>query len=900
MLAVVDHMRLGYACRLAQIPPPRQDFCVLPGVELNVRLAPPLHTMRVHILAVFPSTKTLGELERLFPTTLPDDAHRTGDEEILVRTLQELTDTIRACGGLSIAAHIDSDAGVRLLFRQTGRETLSVFDPEGRLGIAGEREISESFKGFLIEAKLDGVEVRRAEDRSHYSWRTETTAGEVHHVPVFLTTDAYSIEQMQRQDQITYVKMAEVSWLGLSDAVKFPSTRIRFSIDRDPAAQILGLEILSPSSQGFFPHLVAGFVENLNCIIGPRGSGKSTLIDAIRYVLGYNRTLGQLDSPDLQKAILDRQEKTLTESIIRLVYRLADGRRHVLEATYDPRSDYTTKVFDLDGQPVLVDDVEASGLYPVRLFGWSEIETLGRVESRQRDLLDQLVEDLPPLLESKRSALIALSQNRELILQAAASLRDILSRNDSLIRRHREFSAEFAKLNTEEVQGLFQALDEHRERQHLLDRVRARLAEFQTQLDNLVSPQLLDDAGDLISPGSPLHEWWIGLSRDPLRIEQTERHIAEALSSAREAVASLLARLDTVNHDLAEAAAALAQRIRDTTSADPSTQVLADLRSQAKERLDRVNALRQEYEESLRSLRDIMNARNNELVPTLVSVHSRTSRSRSLKKDHIDAQLGEFRTDEMTISVELLPDGDRSTMENVLSRSAILGRAQRNYRARSWPQLLTRTFTPPGLARALLEADAVSLQLTAEYGGTTCQITEEEVARVVQASAVFSEDESAGVILVNTEALEEILNLQETDWDDTERILRNGNSVETASPGQRSSAMLPLIALAETVPLIIDQPEDNLDNRLVGRILVDILAKLKERRQIIVSTHNPNIVVLGDSEQVLVLDAVSDSEGKAESPQASVDHPFIVGRVIDLLEGGKEAVETRSRRYAMP
>lgn len=111
--------------------------------------------------------------------------------------------------------------------------------------------------------------------------------------------------------------------------------------------------------------------------------------------------------------------------------------------------------------------------------------------------------------------------------------------------------------------------------------------------------------------------------------------------------------------------------------------------------------------------------------------------------------------------------------------------------------------------------------------------------------------------------------------------------------------MLPLIALAENVPLVIDQPEDNLDNRLVGKVLVDILAKLKEKRQIIVTTHNPNIVVLGDSEQVVVLDAVSDVEGIVKEPQASIDHPVIVKSVIELMEGGKDAFETRKMRYGV-
>ena len=126
----------------------------------------------------------------------------------------------------------------------------------------------------------------------------------------------------------------------------------------------------------------------------------------------------------------------------------------------------------------------------------------------------------------------------------------------------------------------------------------------------------------------------------------------------------------------------------------------------------------------------------------------------------------------------------------------------------------------------------------------------------------------------------------------------NDKPVDKLSPGQRSSAMLPLIALAEKSPLIIDQPEDNLDNRLVGNILVDILAELKEIRQIIVCTHNPNIVVSGDAEQVIVLDSQSNDKGELQL-SGSIDNNDIVKTVIDIMEGGKEAFRTRQLRYKM-
>jgi hypothetical protein len=391
LVAITDHMKVEYACRLAQVDPVRSDFCILPGIELNVRLSPPLNSLSLHLLAIFPRTMTLGEIERIFPAKIPSDESRTGHEEITIDNLSDFVKKIKDFHGLCIAAHIDNDKGVRLLFRQTGKETLTLFSPDGKLGNDQERAISDSFKDFLTAAQFHGVEVRNFDDRKHYVWETELEPGRKIYVPVFLTFDPHSIEDLSKVDRITFVKMTEVSWQGLNEAIKFPNTRIRFSDEHVPPPHIIGIEIISPNKAGFFPELRLGFVENLNCIIGPRGSGKSTVIDAFRYVFGYNRSLGELANEDLKNAIKKRQERNFAESIIRIAYRVSGGEIHFLEATYDPKSQYATKVYDLDGNDVFVEDVEKSGKYPLRLFGWSEIETLGRDQSRQRDLLDKLV-----------------------------------------------------------------------------------------------------------------------------------------------------------------------------------------------------------------------------------------------------------------------------------------------------------------------------------------------------------------------------------------------------------------------------------------------------------------------------------------------------------------------------
>jgi chromosome segregation protein len=83
---------------------------------------------------------------------------------------------------------------------------------------------------------------------------------------------------------------------------------------------------------------------------------------------------------------------------------------------------------------------------------------------------------------------------------------------------------------------------------------------------------------------------------------------------------------------------------------------------------------------------------------------------------------------------------------------------------------------------------------------------------------------------------------------------------------------------------------------MVGQTLSSILGRLKERRQIIVTTHNPNIVVGGDAEQVVALEAPTSRSAQVEDT-GNIDRPEIIDAVIKIMEGGREAFEERSRRY---
>ena len=117
------------------------------------------------------------------------------------------------------------------------------------------------------------------------------------------------------------------------------------------------------------------------------------------------------------------------------------------------------------------------------------------------------------------------------------------------------------------------------------------------------------------------------------------------------------------------------------------------------------------------------------------------------------------------------------------------------------------------------------------------------------------------------------------------------------SDGQRHTILLTIAMLAESnVPLVIDQPEDDLDNAFIFSSIVTTLRAIKERRQIILVTHNANIAVLGDSELILPMWRENDC-GKAKD-RGSIDKDATRQCVLDILEGGFAAFLRRKEMYS--
>jgi len=111
VLAITDHMKCSFACNISEATSP-DDVCVLPGMELNIRPPAPWNTFKLHIVAVFPEKCSHEQMCKILPSDIPPEKDRDGTEEITNIGLAEFVSIVHDCGGLCIAAHIDSDRGV--------------------------------------------------------------------------------------------------------------------------------------------------------------------------------------------------------------------------------------------------------------------------------------------------------------------------------------------------------------------------------------------------------------------------------------------------------------------------------------------------------------------------------------------------------------------------------------------------------------------------------------------------------------------------------------------------------------------------------------------------------------------------------------------------------------------
>lgn len=124
-------------------------------------------------------------------------------------------------------------------------------------------------------------------------------------------------------------------------------------------------------------------------------------------------------------------------------------------------------------------------------------------------------------------------------------------------------------------------------------------------------------------------------------------------------------------------------------------------------------------------------------------------------------------------------------------------------------------------------------------------------------------------------------------------------TIDQLSPGERGALLIVfnLILDKDNIPLLIDQPEENLDNQSIYKILSYFIKLTKQRRQVILVTHNPNLAIVGDAEQIIFVHIDKTNKNKFSFKSGSIENPLINKHASDILEGTLKAFDIRRLKY---
>lgn len=624
---------------------------------------------------------------------------------------------------------------------------------------------------------------------------------------------------------------------------------------RPSSHRILSVSIVG----GFLDGARFDFVAGLNCVIGARGSGKTTVVELIRYALDV--------LPDRDTHAAERKRiESLVES------NLAGGRVQVAIATRDGLQYVVSRVageepmvLTPDGKPTDI-TLKTSGLFRADIYSQNEVESIAERNTSQLVLLDSLdlhsVENVNARIAQVRTDLDANANQIVPLESRIAALGDELATLVGVEERLQQFAADSSQ-GCEEINQAH-ALKALRDREQ---RIVASVAEHLRQLEQSLAAftgQVRRHALSLADPEALAGPNGALIKAALRQFDDCGSAVEWLLREAVVRVAKSLDQNAAASKQLSDAHKQQELGFRQTIERHQRAQSQAAERSQLERRRNDLLAKQRQREVWQGQMAGLYEHRTG-----LLSRMSELLDERFALRTAVAARINDHLAP--TICVSIQQAGNRERYLRLLEES--LKKARVRHMAVS--QRICTAFSPGTLADVIRQHDATRLVESAELS-----------------------IEQAEKILAALSTTEFLLKLDMVPLLDLPSIqLRDGERYKdslTLSTGQKCTTILPILLLDSESPLLVDQPEDNLDNRFVFEVIVDIIRKAKSGRQMIFVTHNPNIPVLGDAERVFVLD--SDGTTSRKAHEGNVDECKTV--IVTLLEGGEDAFKARRMRYA--
>lgn len=831
VVGLADHGSVDSIDMLRNVLAPH-GIVVFPGFEIA-------STEKIHMVCLFPENTTKDQLNRyLGSLQLTDVEERVRPSRL---ACVQLAETIKELGGFWYAAHATQASG--LLF-QKSVHTWQRSDLVKAAQIPGSVEdLPQEYRNIVLNADPN--------------WKRERP------IAIINARDIARPSDLDDASATCWIKMTRPTFDAFKVAFLDPESRIRLNSQKpeETAGEIVSMSI----SGGYLDGVEIAFSRHLNTVIGGRGTGKSTLLECLRYVLDIPPKGRQAQRLHLE-IIKENLGKETGRIEVEIVSSSQHGRRYRVSRRHGEMPIVREVTPDGDGN---VSTLHPRDLLPgIDIYGQNEIYELAQDEQSRIRLLDRFLPVDDDYVQHNAALKKRLQENQQKqvkTLNEVDDLRAQLGRLPRLVEQLQGFQAlgiqeKLAKtpLFARERHIVERTRDEIR---HLLDGVaslRDNLPDLtfisDKALENLPNAALLIPVRTILDRlGRSFEEHLAGLTVD---LAEGERQLSDRIEIWKQSIAQGEAVLEKALRSLPAAAGKSGQEVGTAYQ-----RLLHDI--------ERIKPLETRLANHDKLLESQQQERRN-LLAELSDLRGRRIQSLQRAAKRLNRRL------EGKLRVEVVADADRTPLKNFLLECRLEGVGEKRL---AWIDERDAV-SPLALAQSIRNGSAV---LQAEWKMTPLvadALTRLPVSRLMEMEALDL-DHRVDIFL-------------NVSHGQAEAVFRR---LDKLSTGQQCTAILHMLLLENVDPLIMDQPEDNLDNAFIAERIVQELRAAKTRRQFLFATHNANIPVFGDAEWIGVFTTVENHGTLSFDAQGSIDVPAIRDQVASILEGGRDAFIQRKEKY---
>lgn len=787
------------------------DILVFPGFEIST-------AEKIHIVCLFSPETDANELNRILGQLgMPEIKNGTEKSNL---SCVDIAKKIAENDGFWYAAHITSDNGILKL---------------GQLQHVWTNEL-------LVAAQIPDSEEKIDPNYKNIIKNKEPQYKRKNVVAYINAKDICDPMDLKLETATSLIKMSELNFDSFKSAFTDPTSRIKLNSSIKTTYKSYISQICVKG--GYLDGLELYFSYELNTIIGGRGTGKSTLITFIRYVLGnysYDK--------ELEKEIEDMIKNNLGTSgeinIYLSSYSL-NGQKYKLVKRYNQN----TIVFNEDGS---LSELTVTELLP-------KIEIYG-----QNELIDAI-------------------KSSETITNIVKRLIKI---DENILKEKKMFYKEL-KDNTQKIISINEEINKLGEELGALPKIIERLSKY----NEIGFEEKLKPIVELEKENSYIESLISNISSYKTDVEKIN-FIADQSSDSTEFYIEMKNQVKAFNDKLLKYEENIKNEFKN---------LIVDSNRIKEMWIEHKNNKESEFSKLISQIEDIQDKSNIEVVDDYRNLVSIVENSRPNKeKEEILLSKKKELLEKRKSILEKCKEANSKYSRDLEKKVAKINKNKFDnkikviaYPIQNKEKLLTKLKKIEGIGDK-------SITGISEFEGFDCiTFVENMTKKPDELSEIYSitKNTSSKILTMEENSLYEI---EEMQLDDITEIALNVNgnfkNMRNLSKGQQCTALLNILLVENTDLLIIDQPEDNLDNSFIAESFVDSIRKFKSDRQYIFATHNANIPVFGDAELIVTL-TEEDGKGKViESGIGSIDSKNVKQHVIKLLEGGKEAFEIREKKY---